>query len=132
MDDLVITTAELSEYTDEQLAALGLDRRMSITYLPGMTEPDMPYDPVFDTSIDPRMVKTGWLSDPRVEMDMMALDLDAFAYEDIDESPQYWRDLIGRDLRVAEQIWLGEFKRIQENRQNFGSPGIPEKGQPCI
>lgn len=50
----------------------------------------------------------------------------------IEESSQYWRDLIGRDWNVVEQNWLGEFKPIQANRRNWNSPGIPDKGQSCI
>lgn len=130
--EIQIPTAELMEYSDEQLKALGLDRRMSATYLPGMSDPDAPYTARLDTAIDPRMVDTGWLGDEDVQMDFLALDLDAFTYDDVDDAPQYWRDLIGRDLTQTEVYWLHDFKLIQEVRQNWNSPGFPEKGQPCI
>lgn len=97
------------------------------TYLPG-PDADLPYNPRYDTAVDPRDAAPGWRTDDEVQLDLMALDLDMFTYNDIEGSPGYWERLIGRELNESEQFWLMDIKLIEDQRANWGKQNPQDKG----
>lgn len=101
--------------------------KFSDTYLPG-PDGDEPYNPRFDTAVDPRDAAPGWRTDEEVVLDLAALDLSMFTIDDVEDNPAYWEQLIGRGLNDAEQFWLQDIKLIELQRQNWGKQNTANKG----